>query len=179
MRYTLGDYTLDTHRYELCRAGIPLKLQPKVFDLLAYLIQHRDQAVTRQALFDALWPEQFVSEDALERIVVLARRAVGDSGRAQRVIKTIHGRGYRCMAPVEEYSSAPPGDALLTAPTRTHEATASPAVPHPVDAERKQVTVLSCALSSVVTQAEGVDPETLDAIRQRLFYPGSTRSAAL
>ena len=78
MRYTLGDYTLDTHRYELCRAGIPLKLQPKVFDLLAYLIQHRGRVVTRQELFNALWPEQFVSEDALERIVVLARRAVGE-----------------------------------------------------------------------------------------------------
>src|SRR5262245_49720529 len=60
MRYTFGDYTLDTHRYELCRAGIPLKLQPKVFDLLAYLIQHRDRVVTRQELFDILWPEQFV-----------------------------------------------------------------------------------------------------------------------
>ena len=47
MRYTLGDYTLDMPRYELCRAGIPLQLQPKVFDLLAYLIQHRDRVVTR------------------------------------------------------------------------------------------------------------------------------------
>ena len=95
MRYTLGDYTLDTQRYELCRAGIPLQLQPKVFDLLAYLIQHRDRVVTRQDLFDALWPEQFVSEDALEWTIAEARRAVGDSGRAQRVIKTIRGRGYR------------------------------------------------------------------------------------
>jgi DNA-binding response OmpR family regulator len=54
MRYTFGDYTLDMQRYELCRAGIPLKLQPKVFDLLAYLTRHRDRVVTRQELFDAL-----------------------------------------------------------------------------------------------------------------------------
>jgi hypothetical protein len=47
MRYTFGDYTLDTHQYALCHAGIPLKLQPKVFDLLAYLIQHHDRAVAR------------------------------------------------------------------------------------------------------------------------------------
>jgi DNA-binding winged helix-turn-helix (wHTH) protein len=169
MRYTLGDYTLDTHRYELCRAGIPLKLQPKIFDLLAYLIQHGDRVVTRQELFDALWPEQFVSEDALERIVALARRAVGDSDRTQRVIKTIHGRGYHFVAPVEEHSPAPPGEALLPTPTRVHEAAATPAMPHPVDAERKQVTVLSWALSSVVTQDKGVDPETLYAIRQGVF----------
>ncbi len=89
-------------------AGIPLKLQPKVFDLLAYLIQHHDRVVTRQELFDTLWPEQFVSEDALERIVVSARRAMGDSGRSQRVIQTTHSRGYRCVAPVEEHSPAPP-----------------------------------------------------------------------
>jgi DNA-binding winged helix-turn-helix (wHTH) protein len=169
MRYTFGDYTLDTQQYTLYHAGIPLKLQPKVFDLLDYLIQHRDRVVTRQELFDTLWPAQFVSEDALERIVVLARRSVGDSGRAQRVIKTVHGRGYRCVVLVEEYSPSAPGDTLLTAPTHAHAAAASSAVLHPVDAERKQVTVLSCALSSVVIQAEGVDPETLYAIRQRLF----------
>ena len=134
MRYTFGDYTLDRQRYELRRAGIPLQLQPKVFDLLAYLMRHSDRVVTRQELFDTLWPEQFVSEDALERIVVLARRAVGDSGRTQRLIKTIHGRGYHCVAPVEEHPSAPPSEALLTAPPRAHEAAVSPAVPHPVDA---------------------------------------------
>jgi DNA-binding response OmpR family regulator len=50
----LADYTLDTQQYELCRAGLPLPLQPKVFELLAYLIRHRDRVVTRQALFDAL-----------------------------------------------------------------------------------------------------------------------------
>src|SRR5215475_4318069 len=109
MRYTFGDYTLDTQQYVLWHAGISLKLQPKVFDLLAYLIQHHDRVVTRQELFDTLWPAQYVSEDAQERIVVLARRAVGDSGRVQRVIKTMHGRGYRCVAPVEEDSPTAPG----------------------------------------------------------------------
>jgi DNA-binding winged helix-turn-helix (wHTH) protein len=98
MRYTFGDYTFDTQRYALEHAGNPLKLQPKVFDLLAYLIQHRDRVVTRQALFDALWPEQFVSEDALEWVIAAARRAIGDNGRAQRVLKTIRSRGYRFVA---------------------------------------------------------------------------------
>ena len=55
MRYTFGGYTLDTQRYELCQADIPLQLQPKVFDLLAYLLQHRDRVVTRQEFFDTLW----------------------------------------------------------------------------------------------------------------------------
>src|ERR1043166_7144361 len=57
------------------------------------------------------------------------------------MIKTVHGRGYRCVALVEEYSPAAPGDTLLTAPTHAHVAAASPAVVHPVDAERKEGTI--------------------------------------
>ena len=169
MRYTLGDYTLDTQRYELCRAGIPLQLQPKVFDLLAYLIQHRDRVVTRQDLFDALWPEQFVSEDALEWIIAEARRAVGDSGRAQRVIKTIRGRGYRFVAPIEEHLQAVSDHTSLPAPARALAAEESPVMAHPVGGERKQVTVLACALSPVVTQTAGMESEALHTVRQRVF----------
>ena len=169
MRYTLGDYTLDTQRYELCRAGIPLQLQPKVFDLLAYLIQHRDRVVTRQDLFDALWPEQFVSEDALEWTIAEARRAVGDSGRTQRVIKTIRGRGYRFVAPIEEHLQAVSDHASLPAPARALAAEESPVMAHPVGGERKQVTVLAVALSAVVTQAAGMESEALHTVRQRVF----------
>ena len=169
MRYTLGDYTLDTHRYELCRAGIPLKLQPKVFDLLAYLIQHRDRVVTRQELFDTLWPAQFVSDDALEWLIAAARRAVEDSGRVQRVIKTIRSRGYRWVAAVEEHRHALPDAALLTASSPILAAEERPGVVPPVGGERKQVTVLACTLSAVVAQAEGIEPETLYTIRQRFF----------
>jgi DNA-binding winged helix-turn-helix (wHTH) protein len=169
MRYVFGDYTLDTQRYALDHAGLPVKLQPKVFKLLASLIQHRDRVVTRQELFDALWPAQFVSDDALEWVVAAARRAVGDSGRAQRVIKTVHGWGYRCVAPVETPLQDLPDAALPTAPSPALAAAESPAVAQSVGGERKQVTVLACALSAIVTQAEGMEPETLHTIRQRVF----------
>jgi DNA-binding winged helix-turn-helix (wHTH) protein len=167
MWYTLGDYTLDTQRYELCRAGSPLQLQPKVFELLVYLIQHRDRVVTRQELFDTLWPEQFVSDDALEWLMAAARRAVGDSGRAQRVIKTIRSRGYRWVAAVEEHPHPRPEAARSPAPAL--DAEESPAVSPAMGGERKQATVLACALSAVVTQAEGLEPETLHTMRQRFF----------
>jgi class 3 adenylate cyclase/tetratricopeptide (TPR) repeat protein len=169
MWYTLGDYTLDTQRYELCRAGNPLQLQPKVFNLLAYLIQHRDRVVTRQELFDALWPAQFVSDDALEWLMAAARRAVGDSGRAQRVIKTMRSRGYRWVAAVEEHPPALPAAARLPALAHALDAAESSAASLPMGGERKQVTVLACALSAVVAQAEGMEPETLHTLRQRLF----------
>jgi DNA-binding winged helix-turn-helix (wHTH) protein len=98
MIYVFGDYELDTRLYELRRARAPIKLEPKVFDALAYLLQHRDRLVSRQELFEYLWPKQFVSDDALERCLREARRAVGDSGSAQRIIKTLCGRGYRFVA---------------------------------------------------------------------------------
>ena len=85
-------------------AGTPVDLEPKVFDLLAYLIQHHDQFVSREKLYAQLWPQQFVSESALTYCIAEARKAVGDNGRAQRVIKTVHGRGYRFIAPVAERS---------------------------------------------------------------------------
>ena len=71
-----------------------------MFDLLAYLIQHHDQFVSREKLYAQLWSQPFVSDAALTYCISEARKAVGDNGRAQRVIKTVHGRGYRFIAPV-------------------------------------------------------------------------------
>ena len=100
MIYVFGAYEFDTDRRVLRLAGTPVDLEPKVFDLLAYLIQHHDQFVSRDKLYAQLWSQQFVSEAALTYCISEARKAVGDNGRAQRVIKTVHGRGYRFIAPV-------------------------------------------------------------------------------
>ncbi len=107
MIYVFGEYELDTDRYELRQAGQLCKLEPKVFDVLVYLTEHRDQAVTRQELLDNLWPDQFISDSVLSYCITNARKAVGDSGRAQHVIKTLHGRGYRFVATVEELTADP------------------------------------------------------------------------
>ncbi len=120
-------------------------------------------------LFDTLWPEQFVSDDALEWVIAAARRAIGDNGRAQRVLKTIRSRGYRFVAPLEEHLQALPDHALLTAPARALAAEESPGIARPVGGERKQVTVLACALAPVVTQAAGMESEALHTVRQRVF----------
>jgi DNA-binding winged helix-turn-helix (wHTH) protein len=112
MLYAFGDYEFDTWRHELRLAGTPLHVEPKAFDLLALLIQRHHQFVSREELFTHLWPDQFVSDDALVYCVAEARRAVGDSGRVQRVIKTIRGRGYCFIAPVV---ARLPGDSLAEA----------------------------------------------------------------
>lgn len=100
--YVFGDYELDTALYELRYAGEPRKLEPRVFNALAYLVQHREQVVTREALLDHLWPGLFNSVSLLNNCIMEARKAVGDSGQIQRVIQTIHGRGYRFIAPTTE-----------------------------------------------------------------------------
>ncbi|ETW98403.1 MAG: hypothetical protein ETSY1_18930 [Candidatus Entotheonella factor] len=107
MIYVFGECELDTDRYELRLAGQLCKLEPKVFDVLVYLAEHRDQVVTRQELLDNLWPDQFITDAVLSYCITNARKAVGDSGRAQHVIKTLHGRGYRFVAAVEELAAAP------------------------------------------------------------------------
>jgi len=62
MLYAFDGYELDTRLYELRQAGTPLQLEPKVFDLLAYLIEHRDRMVPKHELHEHLWPEQFISD---------------------------------------------------------------------------------------------------------------------
>ena len=112
MRYLFGDYTLDTRRCELRRTGRRIKLRPKVFDVLTYLIAHRDRVISRQDLLEHLWPQQFVGEATLKSCIMEARRAVGDTGKAQRLIQTLHGRGYRFVAAVEEVSESPPASSV-------------------------------------------------------------------
>jgi adenylate cyclase len=62
MRYVFGDYSLDTQRYELRRAGDLIPLGPQVFNVLAYLVAHRDRVISRDELFADLWPDQFVTD---------------------------------------------------------------------------------------------------------------------
>jgi DNA-binding winged helix-turn-helix (wHTH) protein/tetratricopeptide (TPR) repeat protein len=111
MIYRFGDCQLDDQRYELRRDGQPRHLEPQVFEVLAYLVRHRDRVVTKAELLDEIWQHRFVSDSALASRVKAARRAVGDSGREQRVIRTVHGRGYRFLASVREQGQAPPDGA--------------------------------------------------------------------
>ena len=100
MYYSFGDCTLDTQRYELRRSGERVPLRRKVFQVLVYLLEQRDRVVSRDELLAQVWPNQRVGEETLTSCVKAVRRAVGDSGRAQQVIQTVHGRGLRFMAEV-------------------------------------------------------------------------------
>jgi pimeloyl-ACP methyl ester carboxylesterase/DNA-binding winged helix-turn-helix (wHTH) protein len=97
---------LDTTRYELTRRGELVHVEPQVFDVLAYLVEHRDRVVTKVELLDAVWNHQFVTESALTTRIKQGRQAVGDDGRQQRTVQTVHGRGYRFVAAVDEVADA-------------------------------------------------------------------------
>ena len=104
MIYRFEDLELDTDTFELRRGGERVHVEPQVFGVLAHLIEHRDRVVSKIELLDEVWPDRFVSESALTSRIQAARRACGDSGRDQRVIRTQHGRGYRFVAPVNEWA---------------------------------------------------------------------------
>lgn len=100
MRYCFGDHELDAELRIVRRAGEEVRVQPKVFDLVHFLLIHRTRVVPKPALFRELWPDAFVTTASLTRLVKEARRALGDDGRDQRMIQTVHGFGYRFVAPV-------------------------------------------------------------------------------
>ena len=97
---------LSIDRHELRRDGQVVPMEPQVFDVLAYLVRHHDRLVPKAELLDQVWGSRFVSESALTSRIKSARRAVGDTGRDQRVIKTVHGRGYRFVADLVDVQPA-------------------------------------------------------------------------
>jgi predicted ATPase/DNA-binding winged helix-turn-helix (wHTH) protein len=98
--YRFGEFVLDDARFTLSGPDGPVHVEPQVFELLRHLIVHHERVVTKEELLDTIWGDRFVSESALTSRVKAARRAVGDDGQAQRVIRTVHGRGYRFVADV-------------------------------------------------------------------------------
>lgn len=112
MRYEFDGAVVDTDSYTLSVDGEPVAVEPQVFEVLAYLIAHRDRMVSRTELLDQIWGDRFVSDSALSSRIKTARAAIGDDGRSQRAIRTVHGRGFRFVAPVVAHlpSSAPATD---------------------------------------------------------------------
>lgn len=121
VQYTFRDCLVDSARLELWRAGERVHVEPQVFDVLSYLVANRDRVVSREELLERVWGSHFVTDAALTSRIKSARRAVGDDGSAQAVIRTVRGRGFRFVADVSEIpdtkpmtaSAAPPAEKRL------------------------------------------------------------------
>ena len=106
-----GDFELDTAHFELRQAGERVPVEPQVFDLLVFLARNSNRTVTKEEIFAAIWGDRIVSDAALSSQIKAARRAVGDDGAAQHTISTVHGRGFRFVAPIDDAEPGAAGDA--------------------------------------------------------------------
>ncbi len=98
--HEFGSFRLDSAERLLLRAGQPVPVTPKAFDLLVYLVDHAGRLVTKQTLMTALWPDSFVEEANLTFTVSALRKALGDGQDGEQFIQTIPTRGYRFVAPI-------------------------------------------------------------------------------
>src|SRR6185503_8167643 len=97
-----GNCSVDCARRELRRGGKLVAIEPQVFDVLVYLIQHRDRVVSRDDLLASVWGGRIVSESTLSSRINSARSAIGDSGEGQRLIRTLPRKGFRFVGRVRE-----------------------------------------------------------------------------
>ena len=124
MKFSFADYTLDCDRRELRLNTQPVALEPQVFDLLVYLVQNRERVVSKDDVIASVWGGRIVSDSTLTSRINAARKAVGDSGESQKLIKTISRKGFRFIGAVREMSGA---DAV---PDQVHREVHPAAVPH-------------------------------------------------
>ncbi|MEM9437616.1 MAG: alpha/beta fold hydrolase [Pseudomonadota bacterium] len=100
-RYRFGDLTLDVKQHTLVRSGVPVSIEPKVFDLLLLLLKNAGDLVSHDQMIAEVWQGRIVSDSAVSACVSAVRRAVGDDGQTQAIIRTVARRGFTFCAPVD------------------------------------------------------------------------------
>ena len=106
MHFVFGDCALDPDRRELTRGSEVVSIGPQVFDLLVHLVRNRDRVVSKDDLLQAVWDGRIVSESTLTSHINAVRKAIGDSGEEQRLIRTLARKGFRFIGAVEETQSS-------------------------------------------------------------------------
>ena len=106
MIYRFESFELDTDRYELRREGGPVAVEPQVFSVLTMLVENRHRMVPREELIESVWSGRAVSDSVLSSRIKSARQALDDDGNTQRLIKTVHGQGFRFVGGVEKAESS-------------------------------------------------------------------------
>jgi TolB-like protein/Tfp pilus assembly protein PilF len=119
VQFLFAGHTLDTDTRELCRSGTLIAIQPQVFDLLTYLVQNRARVVSKDDLLSALWDGRIVADSTLATHINAARRAIGDSGEEQALIRTFARKGVRFVGKVQSLPAGgdpAPGAAATNSP---------------------------------------------------------------
>ncbi|MEM6441046.1 MAG: winged helix-turn-helix domain-containing protein [Pseudomonadota bacterium] len=163
MPYAFEDFELDETRVELRRGGAPVPVEPQVFDLLHLLVSSGDRVVPREEIFERIWSNRIVSDAALSSRVKDARKAVGDDGKAQRLIRTVHRRGLRFVGEAREIATAADGTGEGAAPRAAAAVGAAGAGPVADPFGRPAVAVLPFA-----DRSEAPSPGLADAVAGEL-----------
>ena len=130
MKFRFSDFEIDVARYELRRAGKAVPVEPQVFDLLVYLVRNCNRIVSKNELIDAVWLGRIVSEAAFSSRLSAARRAIGDDGARQILIRTHYKRGFSFVGKVENQSTATDSLAVNPAQQPIPTSAAAPAIVH-------------------------------------------------
>jgi TolB-like protein/cytochrome c-type biogenesis protein CcmH/NrfG len=149
VQFSFADHTLDIDRRELRRGSQPIAVEPQVFDLLAYLVQNCERVVSKDDLIASVWGGRIVSDSTMTSRINAARKAVGDSGRDQKLIRTIARKGLRFVGAVRTLpggaeaahaaGSAPDDIPGQPRPALSHQALSHQALPLP---DRPAIAVL-------------------------------------
>jgi TolB-like protein len=107
MHYRFGAFDLDSDMYELCCDGEPVAIEPQAFNILLHLVRSSDRIVSRDDLISTVWDGRAISDTALSSQIFALRRALGDTGKAQNVIRTVPRRGFRFVAEVTHVADQP------------------------------------------------------------------------
>ena len=102
MLYRFDAFEYDRKKAELRRSGEVVPLEPQVFALLGFLVEHRDRVVHRDELIESVWGGRIISDSVVSSRIKAARKALGDDGKTQAFIKTIHGTGFRFVHEIDE-----------------------------------------------------------------------------
>ncbi|MGH8555358.1 MAG: winged helix-turn-helix domain-containing tetratricopeptide repeat protein, partial [Gammaproteobacteria bacterium] len=121
MQFEFEDYVLDLDRRELTRGSKATAVGPQVFDLLVYLVENRERVVSKDDLLDVVWAGRIVSESTLTSHINAVRKAIGDSGAEQRLIRTVARKGFRFVGDVREAQSSDGFSSPRTEPAESNE----------------------------------------------------------
>lgn len=124
VRFSFEDYVLDPDRRELTHGSEAIAMGPQVFDLLVYLVEHRERVVSKDELLNAVWSGRIVSESTLTSHINAVRKTVRDNGADQRLIRTVARKGLRFIGEVKETPSSADVSSAQTEPANVNEASA-------------------------------------------------------
>lgn len=151
MIYQFGQFQLDTKRREITTLGLPITVQPRVYQLILLLVSHHDQALDKNLIQETIWPSQILSETSLSRLVMKARKALKDSSEKPKYIKTVHGFGFQFIANVTQLDSKSENQNKDSVSTQTKSKQVPPTKSYFFVKFVAAVTIIFIALSFIIS----------------------------